>query len=237
MKIYDDVIREWYTLISENGCTVLEKNREWPDAGNNNMVFQSDMKFMLGGDRRFETSAFAVTEDESLCGWDEILLVGPDIPQINKDMPYSRITVVRLKKDALAEGTELYRDIQEIDFTKYHVNPSGFMLRISSLNGIESVRVSKKAFDNGLDFAAVGKMYIDRYHENPAVEAVRVIFITGESFDYDRLLQSIKKSQNITKTMDHITKDMAVADCATCNLSEICNEVEGLRELHFSMKK
>ena len=41
---------------------------------------------------------------------------------------------------------------------------------------------------------------------------------------------------NLTKAIDHIFKNV-IMDCQACSLQEICDEVEGMRELHFGQKK
>jgi hypothetical protein len=45
-----------------------------------------------------------------------------------------------------------------------------------------------------------------------------------------------KKVRDITKTLSKILEGMST-DCHTCNLKEICDEVEGLKELHFGKEK
>ena len=45
-----------------------------------------------------------------------------------------------------------------------------------------------------------------------------------------------KKVRDITKTLSKILEGMAT-DCHSCSLKEICDEVEGLKELHFGKEK
>ena len=71
-----------------------------------------------------------------------------------------------------------------------------------------------------------------RYHKNPAVEAVKLIFLTMEDFPYRELERQVKKAEQITRAIDHILKDIAM-NCQSCSLKQICDEVEGMRELHF----
>jgi hypothetical protein len=74
---------------------------------------------------------------------------------------------------------------------------------------------------------------IQAFHEQAAVEAVQVIYITDPDFDYKEFETLLAGSEAITKTIDHILKD-AKMDCDVCNLKPVCDEVEGLRELHFA---
>ena len=45
-----------------------------------------------------------------------------------------------------------------------------------------------------------------------------------------------RKVRDITKTLSKILEGMST-DCHTCSLKEICDEVEGLKELHFGKEK
>ena len=45
-----------------------------------------------------------------------------------------------------------------------------------------------------------------------------------------------KKTKQITATIDHMLKDVNI-DCGSCLLQEICDEIEGLREMHFGMSE
>ena len=73
---------------------------------------------------------------------------------------------------------------------------------------------------------------LEAFHSNPKIEAVKLVFITDPDFNYAALEKEIKLSEGITKTIDHILKN-ATMDCGSCSLQEICDEVEGLKELHF----
>lgn len=221
-------------MMSDKGRHIqVEPHVSWKDAGSNNMIFRSDMAYELGGGRSFNKSVLTITEREDLVPEDEILLAGPDLQEIHGDCDFSRISIVRVDGEAMGEGDKLYNAIRSIEFTKYHVNPEGYMLRISSGNQTESVRVGKQALENGLSFSIVGSLYLKQFHEDPRVKAVKEIFITDPDLDYAILKQKIEQAQAITKAIDHILKDTSIMDCKACNLQQICDEVEGLREMHF----
>lgn len=71
-------------------------------------------------------------------------------------------------------------------------------------------------------------------HLHKEVEAVKLIFVTAPEIDFGRLQEQQKKTKQITATIDHMLKDVNM-DCGSCGLQEICDEVEGLREMHFGM--
>jgi hypothetical protein len=76
---------------------------------------------------------------------------------------------------------------------------------------------------------------LQSFHENPKIEAVKLIFINLEDFPYEALSQAGEQAEQITKTIDHMMKNI-IMDCDVCSLQQVCDEVEGLRELHFSGK-
>ena len=100
----------------------------------------------------------------------------------------------------------------------------------------ESLRVQKKkkkkAIKQGISFEKIGNALIDRYLENKFVRCVRIIFITDKSADYSSLYRIAVKNNEITKTLNHALNHINF-DCNSCNLKPICDEVEGMRELHF----
>lgn len=79
-------------------------------------------------------------------------------------------------------------------------------------------------------------MFIKSYRKNPNVEAVKLIFITDPKFPYQDLEVQAKRAEQITRAIDHILKNLAM-DCNVCSLKQICDEVEGMKELHFGTKK
>ena len=59
-----------------------------------------------------------------------------------------------------------------------------------------------------------------------------LLALTAEDFDYSLLTSVAEKNSEITKTLNHIMQGINF-DCSACNLKPICDEVEGMRELHF----
>lgn len=76
---------------------------------------------------------------------------------------------------------------------------------------------------------------ISTFRGNAAVKVVHIYYVTSLEFDYKALETYAKEAESITKTIDHILKN-AIMDCGTCSLQKVCDEVEGLRELHFREK-
>ncbi len=235
MKLYDESIKELLAVLDFSKAKHLDMvNTDWEDVGDHNLILRADMAYELGGGTHPAVSAMAVTCNNEFVNGDEVLLIGPDLNEIKNDTPYARIAIVKVAEESLGDGDALYNAIRKIEYVRYHINPKGYMTRISASNNREPVRVGKDALKDGLDFAKVGKLFLDTYHENKNIEAVKLIFITDPAFDYRALAEQAKHLEDITGAIDHIFKNVMM-DCGSCSLQKVCDEVEGLRELHFSV--
>ncbi len=201
----------------------------WPDGGSNQLLFESDTAFEFGGKQLPAVGGQFLTDSEKFVTEDGIQLLGPDIFECRSNTPYARIALIRVNAERMGEEKELFQRIRRIDYTRYHVNPEGFMVRISSMNHREAVRVSKEAVHAGISFQNVGHNYIEAYHRHAAVEAVQMIFITDPAFPYADLQKLTAKAEDITRTMDHLLSKVQM-DCDTCGLRQICDEVEELMQ-------
>lgn len=237
MKLYDPIISNILALCEQAPSRKLPVcHVDWPDLGKENLIFRQDMAYELGGsgDRFFALGATAVTDDPALVREDEIVLVGKDLPEISADTSYARIALVRVAPDTLGEGNALYNAVKQMEYVRYHVNPEGFMTRVSLMNGTESARVSKKALEKGLTFTQVGNLMLRQFHKNARIVSVKLIFITDPCFPFSALKEAVRETEKITRAIDHILKN-GMTDCDRCSLQKVCEEVEGMKALHFSM--
>lgn len=137
---------------------------------------------------------------------------------------------------AKKRADETHRLLQDMEFVKFHIYPKGFMLRSSGQSSMETVRVGKKAMQEGITFERIGNLMISHYKKDPRVLAVRMIFVTNPDMDYEELERQAKKTVEIRNSLSRIQKGLPT-ECAVCEIREICSEVEGLRELHFGKKQ
>lgn len=212
----------------------------WHDTGASELVMMKDAAFELGGSGKPAVNFTCVSDDPKLVSGDEILLYGPDLKDLKGDSTFARIVLLGVKEISKDEQ-EAFNTIQNMEFVKYHVFPEGYMTRVSPESNREQVRVSKKAIKKGISFKAVGADYIKQYHTNPNILSVKIIFVTDPSVDYKKLVDTSKKIDEVTKTMNKILEGLPEdLDCASCSFKPVCDEVEGLKELHFGkegMKK
>ena len=189
----------------------------------------------LGGNGKPGIGFTCVTTDPALVPRDEILLYGKDLRDLKDNSSYARIALIQvadIESDDEDDTEQAFRAIQSIDFVKYHVFPKGYMVRTSTEAQREQVRVSKNAIRDGISFRTVGNTFIRRYKQDANVLAVKLIFLTAADVDYSTLQTCAKQGKNITMTLSKILEGMPT-DCGSCSLKSICDEVEGMKELHF----
>ncbi len=237
MNLFNDEIKEVYELLNS-----LEK-KELPitdqlleDVGPNNMIFRDECAYELGDKKSlsFDLSSSSIDVE------DRIYLVGKDLSEIQGNEDFMRITLLQIKDEGSngggLTGDALYNRLEQIKLTKYRVSPKGYMLRTSTGNR-EKVRVSKDVARKS-SFSQIGSAYMQAYKKLDYVEHVTILFIVGHAGDsslYDRLSKIASKKAEITDTIDHILKGFMINDCDSCSAKELCDEVEGLREIHQSV--
>jgi hypothetical protein len=234
MNIYNEQISNVLKLLNaEIGQRLQTNGSQWLDVGKQNLVLRPEMAYELGGATLPAVSFLGVTSSKELVPADGALLYGQNLSQISTDTPYARITLLRIDDELMGKGEAIYDAMRHFVNVRYKVNPKGFMSRISTSNKHEPVRVSKTALEEGLSFAKVARLFLDAYKAYPEVITVQVSFVTLPNFNYNELARLAQKNDEITTALDHILRDVKM-DCASCKLQSICNEVEGMKELHFT---
>ncbi len=233
MELYDSTIREIKERIDSHTPKTwgYEPGRAWTDNGANELVLTRDAAYELGGGNLPASNCTCITTDAALVPEDKIVLVGPDLGQIRSDTSFARIVLLHVNAIS-GDDQEAFRTIRDMEFVKYHVFPQGYMMRVSPENGREQVRVSKQALKRGISFRNIGNSFIKKYKENKLIDHVCIIFVTGDTPLCKELAATAKKVDAITLTLNHIMDGLAT-DCSVCSFKPVCDEVEGMKELHF----
>ncbi len=236
MELYNSIITATRGLLAgtEPRRWDYDEALAWHDTGASELVMLRDAAYELGGGSCPSANFTCVTTDESLVPRDEILLYGKDLAELRADVSFARIAVL-LADELGGDDEAAYQAIRDMEFVKYHVFPEGYMVRISSESNREQVRLSKTAIARGIEFRRVGAAYIRGYRKNAHVRRAQLVFITDNDVIAE-LQKTARKVDGITRTLTHILEGIPT-DCGSCNLKPICDEVEGMRELHFGMKK
>lgn len=236
MQVYDKVIRTTEELLAPFPVRDLTEKpgKRWPLLTENEFLLRNEVAFELGDRMEPGTCYQAVTSTEHLVGEDKILLYGSDLQEIKGNVPFTRITWMQMEPEENQD--KAYRQIKKLEFARFKMIPKGYMMLSSSMEQKEQVRVSKQAIQNGLDFATIGHMLIDKYKNEFGIKHVQVLFITEKLPVISQLIEQGKKVDEITNAFDHILKNI-ILDCDLCPLHPICDDVEELRKIHFEVKQ
>ena len=235
MELYNSLIKESNSLLEKGSPRVWEYSPgdAWKDIGSSELVLQKDAAYELGAMGKGSANYVLFTSSPELVDKDQILLYGADLGEIKGEVDFARIVLLRV---GLIDGDDeaVYRTLKDIEFAKYHVYPEGYMVRMSPESYREQVRVSKQALKKGVSFKNIGANYITAYKKDPNVLNATVIFVTAPGYDYGAMKKLAKKANDVTGTLTHILEGLPT-DCSVCALKDICDEVEGMKELHFGV--
>ncbi len=233
MNVYDNLIKETLSILQKQNFTQLKVHEcEWNMLKANEFLMGKEVRFELG-DRFKDSVVYHVpTSDKSLIGEDRIFLLGDDLQNIRANTNFSRVTLFNI--DDIPDPNKAYIGVRKLNYERYKVIPEGYMVLSSSFENKENVRVSKKAIQKGLSFELLGNLYIQHYKQLEGVNNVQVYFIVGDQDCVRDLIDISKKVNEVTDAFDHILKNV-ILDCDVCPLKTICEDIEALRELHFSV--
>ena len=235
MELYNSLINDTRAQLEGLSAKVWDYSPAdcWTDVGSSELVLQRDAAYEMGAMGKGSANYVLFTSSSELVNKDQVILYGPDMGQLKGDCDFARIVLLRV--GVLDDDDEaVYRTLKDIEFAKYHVYPEGYMVRMSPESSREQVRVSKKALGKGISFRSVGASYVAEYKKDANVLNATVIFITDPKADYAALQAAAKKASAVTGTLTHILEGLPT-DCSICALKDICDEVEGMKELHFGV--
>lgn len=230
MRLYNNLINEiksdLYNANLVKGSSCLNVSNQ------NSVIFLSDTAFELGGNNKPCVSSLAVSSDMTFSN--SVFLQGNDLDKIKSDSPFGKFVFIQVED--FPDEQDTFNKIKELEALRYHLSVDGFMTRASALNMREQIRVSKKAVKSGITFADYGNAILMEYLKFPYVKSAEIYFATDFN-DFEKLNSVAKKINQTTSALNHIF-DNVMFDCSSCNLKEICDEVDGLKELHLkSIKK
>ena len=235
MELYNSLINDTRAQLEGLSAKVWDYSPAdcWTDVGSSELVLQRDAAYEMGALGKGSANYVLFTSSSELVDKDQVILYGPDMGQIKGDCDFARIVLLRV--GVLDDDDEaVYRTLKDIEFAKYHVYPEGYMVRMSPESSREQVRVSKKALAKGISFRSVGASYVAEYKKDANVLNATVIFVTDPKADYAALQAAAKKAAAVTGTLTHILEGLPT-DCSVCALKDICDEVDGMKELHFGV--
>ncbi len=229
MRLYNNLINDIKSSFS--GIKQIKSNISLNTSKKNSVIFLSDTAFELGGNQKPCVSSLAVSSDMAFSN--SVFLLGKNLNEIKSDSPFGKFVFIQIEDFENEQDT--FNKIKELEALRYHLNVDGFMTRASALNMREQIRVSKKTIKSGVTFADYGNALLKEYLNFPYVKSAEIYFITDFN-KFEKLSSIAKKISQTTSALNHIF-DNVMFDCSTCNLKEICDEVDGLKELHLKTAK
>lgn len=235
MNVYDNLIKETLSILQKQNFTELQVHHcDWNMLSANEFLMGKEVAFELGDRFKDSVVVHVPTSDKALIGEDKIFLIGKDLQTIKENTNFSRVTLFNI--DDIPDPNKAYIGVRKLNYERYKIIPEGYMVLSSSFEDKENIRVSKKAIKKGLTFETLGNLYIQHYKQLQGVNHVQVYFIVGDPDFVKDLVGVSKKVNEVTNAFDHILKNV-ILDCDVCPLKTICEDIEALRELHFSVNK
>jgi CO dehydrogenase/acetyl-CoA synthase beta subunit len=231
MELFDERINNILKLLANYTAKSFsfDSGKVLPSGGRSELVLLKDSAFELGGSGLPSVGLSCVTQNIGI--ENRTLLIGRDLNEIDADCAYAKIVLLQIKEGYDSEQA-LFDAIKQLEYVKYKVFVDGFMTRASAMNHREQVRVSKAALKSGLSFEKIGNTLINEYLKRDGVSAASIVFITEPSFGFRALENEAAKIGEITSALNHML-DNVLVDCKSCSLKPICDEVEGMREMHL----
>ncbi len=234
MPIHDIYTEEIKGILAEQGNTLpVLSNTNWKMLERSDFILDSETYLELGTIQN-KSLSFSVCSSE-IEFEDKIFLIGNDIDNLSgKVEDYAKIVLVDIKEDG--DTNTNFKRVKEIERVKHSVVLSETMLRSSSLNGRECLRISEKAYNDGLNFSIIGSELINKLKSYDYVKNVAVYFIVDKPELIQKLRGYHRKLNMLTEALNNMFADI-VLDCESCDIKEVCDEVEGMRESHKKMHK
>ncbi|HPI93212.1 MAG TPA: hypothetical protein PK350_08765 [Deltaproteobacteria bacterium] len=211
------------------GTCLFDPERTWPRGRPGDIILSTDTAIELGHPQT-ESLAFLMWTDSSDMVVDgRITVVGPDLDGLAPGKaPFGKIVLAGVHGFT---GDNAYDRFQELDMIRFRLCLEGYMLRAVPQQNREWGRVSRQARMNGLSLRMIGNELIREYRKLDYVDAAEVIFITSSPQDIRLFRPTGEKAARIIGAMNRIFDDLE-QDCDACGFRDVCDEVEGLRDMH-----
>ena len=247
MKLFDKYMKEAAAVLqpylNEYGCPVTADGPCWPAAEKNPFIMERDTALELGGYPK-ESVNLILSSSQMDEFWGRegaetrlILNFDPtksgeirDLVGSDQENHLSFGKIIFLQTEELADDA-VYDFQQAVQLADMRLKLEGVMTRSSSRQYQVNLRVGRQAAGAGLGLDAMARTIRDHFLQVPHVKDAAVILLAGDSPVYKQLLPIAERIKDVTVALNTMFDGIDM-DCGSCNLSEICDEVEGLREMH-----
>jgi CO dehydrogenase/acetyl-CoA synthase beta subunit len=235
MKIFNPSIDELHVLADQLATqrtsqqTLYKPEKSWPRGSSGEIILGSDTALELGHPQTESVVFLLWTDDLNKIRNQRTTLIGPELNEIvESKAPYCKI--IFIGGHGFSEENA-YERWQQLDTLRLSLNLKGQMLRAIPQQNREWSRISKSAMESGLSFSTIGNELIRDYLELDYVDAVELLQITSSVADIEPFKAIGENVQQLTAAMNRIFDNLEL-DCDACDFSEVCEEIEGLKEMH-----
>jgi len=211
------------------GISFFDSELTWPRGRPGDIILSSDTVIELGHPETESLAFLMWTDSPDRVRDGGITLMGPDLKGLaSGKSPLGKITLVGVHGFTQDNA---YERFQEMDMVRTRLFLQGHMLRAVPQQNREWSRISKKALEEGFSLKMLGNELIREYRQLKYVDAVEVIFLTSSAGDIRKFRPTGEKVSQIARAMNKIFDNLEF-DCAACDYSDVCDEVEDLRGMH-----
>ena len=240
MRLFEPVIGDIRTVIDnawKNGPVReadVSSTAPWPAGKKGGIVMRTDTAVELGSPER-ESVAFIIwTNDPSLVRDGRMTLVGPDLAgSTGLSLPFGKVVILGVKGFSADNCHEMHRDLE---LMRFDMNLSGYMMRAVSQQAREWSRVGRDAVGQGLSLFNLGASLDAVYRSNASVVSVEQLFITASGEAVRSLAGPCATVQKLIGAMNKMASELE-HDCGSCDYTDVCSEVEGLRSMRAALGK
>ena len=211
------------------GISFFDSELTWPRGRPGDIILSSDTVIELGHPQTESLAFLMWTDSPDKVRDGGITVIGPELSELaSGKAPLGKITLIG--GHGFTEDNA-YERFQEMDMVRTRLSLQGHMLRAVPQQNREWSRISKDALKKGFSLKMLGNELIREYRKLEYVDAVEVIYLTTSAEDIQRLRPTGEKVSQIVRAMNKIFDNLEL-DCAACDYSDVCDEVEGLRDMH-----
>lgn len=202
----------------------------WPPAEKNPFLLERNTAVELGGYPKESVNLILSSSGFRFGADREAYLIG-NPALLRRGGNHISFGKIVLLKSGEVKAEDTYDYVKSTEFADIRLRLRDVMLRLSSQKCFTNLRVGKTALREGFTIEKMAGSMLKQFEEIPEVEQVKLILILGDSPLYKELLPVTEKVRDVTVALNTMLDGMEL-DCGSCNLSEICAEVEGLRAVH-----
>ena len=230
MKLFDKYVKEAAALLqpylNDAAAFIPEDGPLWPLTDRNSFIMERDTAVELGGYPK--ESVNLIVSSSSELPVSGLWVCGDAETAETSHISFGKI--VFLQTEELEDG-QVYDFQQAVQLADLRLYLEHVMSRTSSRQYQMNLRIGKKAADTGLGLDALARTMRQHFLQIPGVKDAAVILLAGDSLLYKQLLPIAEKVKDVTAALNTMFEGIDM-DCGSCSLNEICDEVEGLREMH-----